>query len=94
MTSSLPPAGRNPFDQFAGKIAVGAGDLQGRAGKYLPQFRHRRIAQAGIVAPQNKVDQPLPLKKPYGLRVHIGPPVMRGEIMWCLDAASGRGSGN
>ena len=84
-------AGRNPADQLAGQITVDARDLQGGAGKDIAQFRHRRIAQPRIIAPQDEIDQPLPLEKPYRPGVHISPPVMRGEIMRRLDPKSGQG---
>src|SRR5450759_105728 len=79
----------NPADQLAGKIAVGARHLQGRAGKHIPQFRDRCIAQPLVIAPQNEVDQPLPLEEPHRPGVHIGPPVMRHEIVRDPDVGFG-----
>ena len=85
---------RNTADQLAGQIAVDTRDLQGRAGKDIAQFRHCGIAQPRKIAPQDEVDQPLPFEKPYRPGVHIGPPVMRGEIMRYLDVKSGLAFGN
>ena len=58
-----------------GQVAIDAGDLQAGAGKVVTESVERFVAQAREIAPQNQIDQPLPLETANRFGRHVGPVV-------------------
>ena len=68
-------ARRHALGQVFGEISIDAGHLQRAPRNLVSEFRQGGIAQPGEVAPQNQIDQPLPLEETHRIRMDVGPPV-------------------
>ena len=85
-----PLAFRDSLAKPRGQLAVDAGHLQCASRQRPLKFRERGVEQFGIVSPENEVRQPRALKKPYGVRMNIRPPIMSVQILRHLNFTGSR----
>lgn len=83
-----PLAFAHPLLQPGGQIAEHAGNQQLAAGQCLSQAAERKFAQTPVVFRQDKIDQPVALKKTDCPRADVSPPVIFFQIV-----GYGRGAG-
>ncbi len=83
---------RHALRQSRGQIPVGTGDLQGAPHQVVAVIVEHRIAQAFVVAPENQVNQPLSLEDGYRMRMDVGPPVVRLQVVRYVGESLRNGS--